>query len=278
MSSHITNSQSAQWTQEKAQTLADFVVAHYHASGAEEGTMKKEQWQALSGVIGGMTPVQCKNKWGDMKLKYSQWKELERQPDFGWNEERKLYEAAGDVWDNMNQQWKNIVWHKTHVLQCRKQLDTVLAGSHGAGVCPQRLSRERPRSPRRAEKRRASPHKRGRERKRAKEAAAVAFQLSRMADILEEFVKQRAMKMEMEKSKPERAVQLAESLYRGRMSAHDRIKLYELFEDESKAGVFLIIKGEKLRDHWLMKNTNAVIHSTNQASEDREKADENNDN
>lgn len=113
MSSQITNQsqppQPAAWTEDKTRKLIDCLFEHYQRGQAEGGSMKKEQWLALSNPIGSVTPEQCKNKWGDFKLKYRQWKELESQSGFGWNDDKELYEASNDVWNGSNKSWKNIV-------------------------------------------------------------------------------------------------------------------------------------------------------------------------
>lgn len=261
--------------------MVDFIVDHHHKGQAEGGSMKKEQWLALSRAVGEMTPAQCKNKWGDFKLKYRQWKELEQQSGFGWNEERQLYEAENDVWTNLNKSWKNIVWHKTHILQHREQLETVLTGSQATGnhaisawnaITPEPADPEdfhnNPRKETGATKRKAAPSESAREAKKPK-AATAAEAMARMTDLIENAVKEQ---QQGKLTKSERAVELAQSLYQGRISVDDMTEVFELLENETKAGIFLAIKDETQRDNWLMKKTNMIILDTTEARRGREDA------
>lgn len=269
MSSEAVTSQSqspqtATWTAEKTKQLVDFLVEHYHRGEAEGGSMKKEQWLALSRIIEGMTPEQCKNKWGDFKLKFRQWKELESQSGFGWNHGRELYEASNEVWNGLNKSWRNIVWHKTHVLPYREQLEMVLSKSQATGahavsatnaveLIDKRQENPVPNNPR---KRHGStspePGHKGKKAKPTTNAAVMA----EMTEVMKRSMKE---KKDVQLTMKGRAVSLAKSSYRERMSMKDLMSVFELFEDETMAVIFLALDDEEMRDEWLKMKTHVSI-------------------
>lgn len=269
--------QNAAWTEEKRQKLIDFMVQHHHTSEAEGGSAKKEQWIALSRVIGEMTPDQCKNKWGDLKMKYRQWKELERQPSFRWNEETHMYEASSDDWIALGKSWRNIVWHKTHVLPYRAQLEMMLASSRLAtatqpvsavNTSTEHIALQHNQLSSQSHKRRASSIE---DRHRAKSVRATTTTGATTGFTQ---LQERAMKMKEEErfTKSERAVRLVGALYRGRMSLDHMVDAFELLEDEATAGVLLAIEDDEQRDTWLKRKANVVLWDARPAGTDGEEA------
>lgn len=231
--------------------------------------MKKEQWLAASGVIEGMTPDQCKSKWGDYKMKFRQWKELEQQSGFGWNEERGLYEAENDVWAGLNKSWRNIVWHKTHVMPYREQIATVLGSSQATGAravsainaVSESVEPLENGASAQGQKRRASSPEAGTPAKKAK-APTAAEEMAKMTGLIQ-------MALQQSQGEPrlrsERAVSLVESEYRGRMSRRDMMKVYNLFENESMAGIFLALEDAAGRDAWMRYTAKVFFWSGSEA-------------
>lgn len=278
MSSQAQNSesqssnQSVAWTANAIKQLVDLVADQHHNGQAEGGTMKKEKWMAVSRTIGGVTPDQCKSKWGDLKSRFRQWKELEQQSGFGWNESKQLYEASNDVWNALNKSWRNITWHKTHVLEHREQLEQILARSQATGAYavsasnavepPSQLEQG-------SRKRRASSPGIGHQEKKPTSGAAQAaaemaetnalWRLS-MEQAKEQSIKDREEKALSRLTRSERAIRLVELEYEPRLSVEDALKVYEFMgENDRKAGIFLVLKAGPKRDAWLEQQAEVLL-------------------
>ena len=123
------------WTEEMVELLVVVLYKVFSEGGAADNSFKKAIFQACVLAVrkayrGSRSQdidwLKCKNKWADIKKKWSQWVFLSKQSGFGFNSNTKLYEAYDIVWNDLNRAHPKIIWHKTHVMPYREEVGLIL--------------------------------------------------------------------------------------------------------------------------------------------------------
>src|SRR5437667_7871526 len=113
--------------------LVEVLHEVFENGGAADNSFKKATFEkaivmvrrVYKGLI-EITPGKCKNKWADIKRKWSHWVFLSKQSGIGFNPDTELFEAYEYVWDNLNKAHPKIIWHKTHVMPFRDIIRYIL--------------------------------------------------------------------------------------------------------------------------------------------------------
>lgn len=284
------------WTREMIIAEVEYIYGAFKKGRLSGGGLKKEIWNEVANEVKRYSKGQhvsaekCKNKWGaDIKEKWKHWKILAGMSGMGFNSSTELYEAYEYVWDNLNKQYRNIMWHKTNVMYSRPELEEILHDSQATGqgaitgedigidvddggvfgvIDPQLMGVGTPVS-------RASPGPSNvlntllnrpvsaynKSKKR------IQVDLSDDEDTPPTTTKKQVLKVDMgvalsslsteiklsrsQKSISQQAVHLLESKYGTRLDLMEFIRGCTFFKDEGNAGIFLAISDEVKRDRWL---------------------------
>jgi hypothetical protein len=279
------------WTEEMTEALVECIYGVWKDGKASDNGFKKEVWiqasEAVMRAYDGPLVIgwdKCKNKWGDLKEKWKHWLNLSEMSGFGWNDEKEKFEAYDYVWERLNKSHPRIIWHKTHVMPHRELLAEILFEAQATGKAaisgsnsnsdvtptdPYHLDTSASASPapNTLDKMRYNKSKK---RVRAEISDDEAEQKpvlkkeridlpQAIAGMTAEMVRGRKAREEADKYSPQKAVQLLESAYGGRLDPQGFVDCCMLLEEERKARLFLAITSTDRRDLWLEINAGIVL-------------------
>ena len=276
------------WTEEMMEQLVDRLYDVFERGGAADNSFKKATFElaaehvrkAYKGSV-RVTPQHCKNKWQDLKGKWSYWKLLGEQSGFGWNEELELYEAYDYVWNSLNLSHPGIIWHKTHIMPFRDYISFILHDVQANGKGALTLEEPTALDPRLASlkvnslstARRSSlvppktPYNKGKKRpieestNDTDEGMNSAKKLDlgvAISGLTKEMERARKAK-EAHESNQQNAIKLLEKEYKGRLEVGSFLKAIVLFKDEGNAVTFLTLNDGEYRDLWLEMETSSRL-------------------
>jgi hypothetical protein len=285
------------WSDEMLEQLVNFILQCHRDGKTSGGGMKKDLWQAAANQVNKATRGytiswdKCKNKWGsDIKEKWKYWNQLRDMSGFGWNEEKELYEAYDYVWDNLNKSHPRIIWHKTHVMYMRDELQEILFDNQASGegalagtgdegisnnylnIDPRFLQQdtESVTSSLGSEKAPKGGYNRSKKRvksevsedtdvsgkqKKVKNQVDIGMALAGLSATLGRVLEEK----KEHKTDSQKAVQLLESVYGKRLGMMEFINACAFFKDDKNAGIFLSITDVQRRDRWLEINLSITL-------------------
>jgi hypothetical protein len=264
------------WSEEMQEALVEYLYATFKSGRSSDNSFKKGDFAIAATKVSRVhtgpapvTPDHCKNKWGDLKAKWKHWLKLSEMSGFGWDEDTQLYKADDYVWDRLNRSEPGILWHKTHILYWRDLLSEILHEAQATGRGAVSGVRSGPIDPRliAASSNRSSPspppYNKSKRRakadlsddddsgKTARKRGAIKVDLGVAISGLTEEIRSARKAKEEFKTDHEKAVQLFESEYKGRLDMLAFIQGLTFLKDIGNAVTFLALKDKATRDRWL---------------------------
>jgi hypothetical protein len=121
------------WTEEMMEQLVEVLHTVFVRGGAADNSFKKSSFEEavihVRSVYRGphqITWLTCKNKWADTKTKWGHWIVLSKQSGIGFNDVTELYEFSAYTWRSLIKTYPKITWHKTHVMPFREMISYIL--------------------------------------------------------------------------------------------------------------------------------------------------------
>jgi hypothetical protein len=281
------------WAEDMLEMLVDTLDEVFQAGGAADNSFKKSAFEkaaiqvrkAYKGSV-KVTFAHCKNKWADLKKKWSHWVFLGKQSGIGFSTDTELYEAADYVWDALNKAHPTIIWHKTHVMPFRETIGFILHDiqANGTGaisledpisidprISSLRANSEFTTSPRslstpleisktlykKPKKRLLGEDTSGTE--ESSQPPPKRIDLGAAISSLSKEIERTRKAKEAHESNQQKAVKLLEKEYKQRLDVVAFLHACTLFKDNGNAVTFITLTDTEVRDRWLEMETNSLL-------------------
>jgi hypothetical protein len=269
------------WSAEMVEQLVEVLHTIWRDGGASDNSFKmivfEKAAENVRRVYRGpleMTSKKCKNKWADLKKKWGHWVFLGLQSGFGFHPDTELYDAYDYVWDNLNKSKPTIIWHKTHIMPHRDLIGEILQDVQATGRSSFTTAKPTRIDPRLESLNAANPqastsptpslasqslYNRSKKRVRKEgeddqdERAPVAKKVdigTAIAGLTTELTLARRAK-ETYLTNQQKAIQLLETEYKGRLHILAFIQACSFFQDAGNAGTFITLTTGETRDRFL---------------------------